>query len=132
MSISNFYSHVNFKLLQSCQFQTPAVISGQFQSISTIQFAICSAKCLVRIQEQLVPFNSFMLSSRVASSNTRTACTCQFPAIISQVASSYTRTACACQFAFVIGQVTSSNPRTACTCQFAVCFPSKPCYLLSC
>ena len=64
VSISNFYCHFNFKLLQSCQFQTPAVMSSQFQSIFTMQFAICSAKWLVRIQEQLVPFNSFLLSAK--------------------------------------------------------------------
>ena len=64
MSISNFYSHVNFKLLQSCQFQTPAVMSSQFQSICPMQFAICSAKWLVRIQEQLVPVNLLLLSAK--------------------------------------------------------------------
>jgi len=138
MSISNFYCHVNFKLLQSCQFQTPAVTSSQLQSISTMQFAICSAKWLVRIQEQLVPVNSFLFSQvassrprtacacqfisvigEVASSNPRTACPGQFPAIISQVASSNPRTACPYQFPAIISQVASSYPRTACACQFA-------------
>ena len=64
MPISNFYNHVNFILLQSCQFQNPAVMSSQFQSICPMQFAICSAKWLVRIQEQLVLVNLFLLSAK--------------------------------------------------------------------
>jgi len=109
MSISNFYSRVNFKLMQSCQVN--------FNLYSTTRFAICLAKWLVRIQEQLVPVNSFLFG-QVASSRPRTACACQFISVIGQVASSYPRTACPCQFLAIIIQLASSYPRTACACQF--------------
>jgi len=72
MSISNLYYHVNFKLLQSCQFQTSTVLSNSSSCsrVSQIQFIfkyvlfLISAKWLVRIQEQLVPGNSLLLSAK--------------------------------------------------------------------
>jgi len=108
MTISNFYSRVNFKLLQSCQFQTSAAlsISNSCGHVSQFQFVLA------------IHFVSVI--GQVASSHPRTACACQFILVIGQVTSSHPRTACACQFAFVIGQVTSSNTRTACTCAFCV------------
>ena len=146
---------------------------SQFQSISTMQFAICSAKWLVRIQEQLVPVFFVSVISQVASSHPRTACACQFILVIGQVTSSNPRTACTRAFLFLLSakqlvrvqeQLVPVNllllsakrlvqiqeqlvpiylsvfsvkfpvraKRTTCTYQFAVCFPSEPCYLLSC
>ena len=109
-SISNFYYHVNFKLLLSCQFQTSTVlsISNPCSHVSQVQFVFAI---------QFVSVNG-----QVTSSHPRTACACQFTLVIGQVTSTHPRTACTCRFAFilVIGQVTSSNPRTACTCAFCV------------
>jgi len=62
MSISNLYYHVNFKLQQSCQFQTPAVMSANFNLFSQHNLFLLTAKWPVRIQEQLVPVNSLLLS----------------------------------------------------------------------
>jgi len=97
MSISNFYDHVNFKLLQSCKFQDSCSHVSQFQFVFAIQ--------------------SVSVIGQVASSHPRTTCACQFTLVIGQVASSHTRTACTCRYAFilVIGQAASSNTRTACT-----------------
>ena len=70
MSISSFYCHANFKIQQSCQLQTSAVLSNSSSCsyVSQIQFIfkydlfLLTAKWPVRIQEQLVPVNSFLLS----------------------------------------------------------------------
>jgi len=99
MLISSFYGYTSFKLQRSCQFQDSCSHVSQFQFV----FAIPSVSVI----------------GQVASSNSRTACACQFTLVIGQAASSHPRTACACQFTLVIGQVASSHPRTACTCQFA-------------
>jgi len=99
MSISNFYNHVNFKLLQSCKFQDSCSHVSQFQFVFAIQ--------------------SVSVIGQVTSSHPRTACACQFTLVIGQVTSSHPRTTCACQFTLAIGQVASSHTRTACTCRFA-------------
>ena len=104
---------VNSKLLQSCQFQIPVVMSSQFQSICPMQL-LC-----VRPSDQFASKNILCLSihsvnGQVASSNARTACACQFTLVIGQVASSNTRIACTCALVSVISQATSSNTRTAC------------------
>jgi len=56
MSISKFYNHVNFTLLQSCQVN--------FNLFLQYNLFLLTAKWLVRIQEQLVPINLFLLTAK--------------------------------------------------------------------
>ena len=98
--------HVNFKIQQSCQLQTLAILSNS-----------SSCSHVKSISIQFVSVNG-----QVASSHPRTACACQFILVINQVASSHPRTACSYQFSLVISQVASSYPRTACAC--ALCLLS--------
>jgi len=152
MSISNFYNHVNFKLLQSCQLQTPAVMSSQFQSIFIMQFAICSAKWLVRVQEQLVPVNSFLLSAKwlvqiqeqlvpanflLLSAKWLVRIQEQLVLVNLLLLSAKRLVQIQEQLVPIYLSVFSVKfpvraKRTTCFGQFAGCFPSKPCYSLSC
>ena len=101
------------------QIQAPAVLSSQFQSVSTIQFV--------------------SVNGQVASSHPRTACACQFTFVFGQAASSHPRNSLypylcyqpsnqfkyknsLCFLFFLFSQVTSSNTRAACalsTCQYS-------------
>jgi len=152
MSISNFYNHVDFKLLLSCQFQTPAVLSSQFQSIFPMQFAMCSAKRLVRIQEQLMPFNSFLLSVKwlvriqeqlvpvnflPLSAKWLVRIQEQLVLVNLLLLSAKWLVQIQEQLVPIYLSVFSVKfpvraKRTTCTYQFVGCFPNKPCYLLSC
>ena len=70
MSISKFYNHVNFTLLQSCQVNfnlfllTAKWLVRIQEQLVPVNLFLLMAKWLVRIQEQLVPVNLFLLSAK--------------------------------------------------------------------
>jgi len=73
MLISVKINHANFKIQQSCQLQTLAVLSNSSSCSHVKLISICflqynlfllTAKWLVRIQEQLVPVNLFLLTAK--------------------------------------------------------------------
>ena len=82
-----------------------------FWTACACQFVLSTAKWLVRIQEQLVPVNSFLLSVKWLVQIQEQFVPMLFVSVISQAASSNTRTACAYLPVSFLGQVPSSSQK---------------------